>query len=102
MNTQERNQQPVLDRPITRAGQYVRETAGQVGETAARASEGLEQSVDNIQLKFNDLRDSVIDKTKEYSRTANSYVSKNPWAAIGISAGVAFLVGMFVGRKRSD
>jgi ElaB/YqjD/DUF883 family membrane-anchored ribosome-binding protein len=100
MNTEERNQQPVVDRTNTRSGQYMRETAGQLGETAARVTEGMEESLDNIQMKFNDLRDSVIDKTKEYSRTANGYVSRNPWTAIGISTGVAFLVGMLIGRRR--
>ena len=73
MNNQERNQIPDLERTTTRAGQKIRETAGQIGDTAARASEGLQENLDNIQLKFNDLRDSVIDTTKEYSRTANSY-----------------------------
>ncbi len=102
MTTQERNHSPVLDRTATRAGQHIRETAGQLGETAARASEGLEKSLDNIQLKFNDVRDSVIDKTKKYSRATNSYVRKNPWIAVGITAGFAFLAGMFIGRRRDD
>ena len=102
MNNQERNQIPDLERTTTRAGQKIRETAGQIGDTAARASEGLQENLDNIQLKFNDLRDSVIDTTKEYSRTANSYVSRNPWIAMGISAGLAFLAGMFVGRRQGD
>ena len=102
MNTQERNQAPVLDRTATRPSQYIRETAGQLGETAARATEGLEESLDNIQTKIKGVRDSVIDKTKEYSRTTNNYVRKNPWTAMGISAGAAFLVGMLIGRRRND
>ena len=102
MNTEERNQQPVLDRTTTRTGQYMRETAGQLGETAAMASEKLEESLENIQLKFNDVRDSVVDTTKKYSQATNSYVKKNPWMAIGITAGFAFLAGMFIGRRRGD
>ena len=99
MNTKERNHPPVLDRIVTHAGQHIRETTSQLGETAARASEGLGESLDNIEMKFNDVRDSVTAKTKEYSRTVNNYVGKNPWAAIGITAGLAFMVGMLVGRR---
>lgn len=102
MKIQERDQQPAADRPITRAVQYLRKSAGQLGENAERAGEELEENVDNIQLKFKELSDSVIDKTKEYSRATNSYVSKNPWIVMGISAGLAFLAGMFVGRKRKN
>lgn len=102
MKTQERNHLSVLERIATLAGQHIRETAGQLGETAARTSEGLEERLDNIEMKFNEVRDSVIDKTKEYSRTTNSYVRKNPWAAVGISAGCAFLVGMFIGWRHDN
>ncbi|HTK83137.1 MAG TPA: hypothetical protein VL633_12690 [Bacteroidota bacterium] len=102
MKTHERHEHPATNRPITRAGQYLRDTAGQLGENAERASEELEENVDNIQLKFNELRDSLIDKTKEYSRATNSYVSKNAWMAMGISAGLAFVAGMYVGWKRND
>ena len=102
MNNQERNQPPVLDPVATRAGQYIRETAGQLGETAARASEGLGESLDKIEVRISDVRDSVIDKTKEYARATNRYVSKNPWIAIGISAGFALLAGMLIGRRRGD
>jgi ElaB/YqjD/DUF883 family membrane-anchored ribosome-binding protein len=100
MNTIERNQPAEMERPSTRAGQRIRETAGQLGETAARAGEGLEKRLDNLEVKFNDVRASVVDKTKEYSRTANDYVRKNPWVAVGVSAGLAFLAGMLIGRRR--
>ena len=100
MNTQERTHLPVADRLPTRTGEQIRETAGRLGETAARATEGLEESLENIEVKFNDVRGSVIDKTKEYARTTNSYVRKNPWVVIGISAGFAFLAGMLIGRRR--
>jgi len=100
MNTKERNHEPALDRIITRADKQIHDTADQIGEVAARAGEGLEESIESIEMKFNDLRDSVIDKSKEYSKTTERYVSRNPWVSIGISAGFAFLIGMLVGRRR--
>jgi ElaB/YqjD/DUF883 family membrane-anchored ribosome-binding protein len=102
MNSNKGNHEPVLEPTATRTGQRIRETAGRLGETAARASEGLEESLGNMKMKFNDVRGSVVDKAKEYSRTTNSYVGKNPWTAIGISAGFAFLAGMLIGRRRND
>jgi ElaB/YqjD/DUF883 family membrane-anchored ribosome-binding protein len=102
MNIKEINHPPALDRFVTHAGQQIRETADQLTETAARAGEGLEENLDDIKIKFNNVRDSVTGKTKEYSRTLNGYITKNPWVAVGISAGFAFLVGVLVGRRRDD
>jgi len=102
MKTQERNHHGVLDRTLARAGQHIHETADQLGETATRASDRLEESFDDIRTKFNDVRDSVTGKTRTYAGTLNSYVGKNPWVAIGISAGFAFLAGMLIGRRRDD
>jgi ElaB/YqjD/DUF883 family membrane-anchored ribosome-binding protein len=102
MKTQERTHPEMLDRIATRTAQHVRETAGEAVETAARAGEGLAESLDTIEMKFNDIRDSVVERTKEYSRATNTYVRRNPWVVIGISAGIAFLAGMVVGRRRGD
>ena len=66
MNRQDGNHPSVIERTPTRIGQNIRETADQLGETAARASEGLEGNIENIGAKFNDARTSVFDKTKEY------------------------------------
>jgi ElaB/YqjD/DUF883 family membrane-anchored ribosome-binding protein len=100
MNTHERDHGPALDRIAPRVGQQLRETAGQLRETAERAGEELEARIDNVQMKFDAVRESAIDTTKEYVQTANRYVRKNPWTAIGISAGFAFLVGVLIGRRR--
>jgi ElaB/YqjD/DUF883 family membrane-anchored ribosome-binding protein len=100
MNNQEQNQLPVADRLPTGIGEQIRQTAGRLGESAARASEKSAETLDNIGKKLDDVCDSVIDKTKEYSRATDSYVRKNPWVAVGISAGFAFLAGVLIGRRR--
>ena len=102
MNTKEQNHPTVLDRITSSTDQHMRELAGQLGETVTRTGEGLEESFNNIEMKFDDAGTSLIDKTKEYARTTHSYVTKNPWAAVGISAGLAFLAGMLIGRKRDN
>jgi ElaB/YqjD/DUF883 family membrane-anchored ribosome-binding protein len=102
MSRNEETHTPVIDRIAARAGQQVRETAGQLGETVARSAERLEDELENFEAKFDDVRHAVTDTTKEYSRTVNSYVKKNPWMAIGITAGFAFLAGMLIGRRRGD
>jgi ElaB/YqjD/DUF883 family membrane-anchored ribosome-binding protein len=100
MNTQERNHQPALDRIATHAGQQIRETTNQLGKRAAQAAEELGKYLNAIEMKYNGVRDTVIDKTKKSTRTTNRYVGENPWVAIGISVGFAFVAGMLIGRRR--
>ena len=102
MNTKERNHPPMLDQISILAGQHIGETADQLRETAAQAGEGLEESLDSIRMKFNNVRDSVTDTTRHYSRSVNDYVNKNPWVAIGVSVGCAFLAGMLIGRRQNN
>jgi ElaB/YqjD/DUF883 family membrane-anchored ribosome-binding protein len=99
MNTQE-NHPAVLDQVVTGAGQQIRETAGRLGGTIIRTSEGSEESLDDIETNIRNVRDPIVNKTKEYWRTTNGYLSKNPWVGIGVSIGFAFLAGILIGRRQ--
>lgn len=100
MNNHDRNTTAVLDRTETYPGEPLGDTPGRAGEGMERAGERLKESLDNIGLKIGGVRDSVIDRTKDYWRTTNGFVGRNPWVAVGVSAGFAFLVGMFIGRRQ--
>jgi ElaB/YqjD/DUF883 family membrane-anchored ribosome-binding protein len=100
MKTHERDEGTALDRVASRVGQQIRDTADHLRETAGRAGEALEDRLDNVQMKFDDVRESLVDTTKEFAKAANRTARKNPWTAIGISAGIAFLLGVLIGRRR--
>ncbi len=102
MNNQERNTATVLDREDLNAGQSVRETHGQQAEPFLRAGENLREGMDHVGMKIGAVRDTVVGRTKDYWRTADNYVGRNPWIAVGVSAGFAFLAGMLIGRRRND
>lgn len=44
------------------------------------------------------LRDAG-DSTREAAREIDEQVRRNPWAAVGIAAGVGLLLGLMLGRK---
>jgi ElaB/YqjD/DUF883 family membrane-anchored ribosome-binding protein len=100
MSTNDRNLPPVVEQIVNRSGQQIREVAGQISDAAARASDGLSQGIDRMEVKFSDVGHAIADKTKEYSRKTNKVVSENAWWAMGITASFAFVVGLLVGRRR--
>ena len=41
----------------------------------------------------------LIEKTRAAARATDDYVHENPWQAVGIGAGVGFLLGLVLGRR---
>ena len=46
-----------------------------------------------------DVQEVVADRAKAAARATDDFVHDNPWKAIGIAAGVGFLLGLLVNRK---
>ena len=71
-------------------------------ETGARASDIRSQVSDKLaaaKLKLQDLQDDAVDRAKAAAQVTDDYVRDNPWQAIGVSAAVAFLIGVLVSRR---
>jgi len=41
----------------------------------------------------------LVAKTKAAARATDAYVHESPWVAVGIAAGVGFLIGAIVSRR---
>ncbi len=75
------------------------EAAGATGERAqalrARASEALGRARQRLQ----DAQSAVAANTRAAARATDDFVHENPWSAVGVAAGVGFLVGLLVSRR---
>ena len=49
--------------------------------------------------KLQELEAAVVQKTKAAARVTDDYVHENPWKAVGVAAGVGFLLGLLVNRR---
>lgn len=81
------------------AEQLLKHTASMAGEQAdelrAKLSSSLERSRDVLRTKQDDLyRQGVVAK-----ETTEEYVADNPFKALGIAAGVGFLIGLLASRR---
>jgi ElaB/YqjD/DUF883 family membrane-anchored ribosome-binding protein len=69
-------------------------TASVVGEKAAEARVKVEESLKVAQDKLGTVQESVAAKGREAASLTDEYVRDNPWNAVGIAAGVGFLLGL--------
>ncbi len=49
--------------------------------------------------RLRDAEDAIVDSGRKAVRVTDDYVHDKPWQAVGIAAGVAFLLGLLSGRR---
>jgi ElaB/YqjD/DUF883 family membrane-anchored ribosome-binding protein len=74
-------------------------TAGQAGEKVDKVRHRAEESVRQARERLGEIEGEIRARADEAARTTDRYVHENPWGAIGIAAGVAFMLGLLAGRR---
>ena len=86
--------------------ELLKATTSVVGDKATEARSRVQDHLKVVQDKMGDHYETVRNKGKEAFDVTHGYVSENPWNAVGIAAGVGFLVGIAfsagVFLRRSD
>lgn len=84
---------------IADAEELLRATAGQAGEKISDLRAKAQDHLANAKIKLADAEAAVVDRAKQAGRVADDYVHENPWGAVGVAAGIGFLVGLLIGRR---
>jgi ElaB/YqjD/DUF883 family membrane-anchored ribosome-binding protein len=79
--------------------ELLRATANQTGERVAAARARAEESLRSAQMRWSEARDDAAARARAAADAADGYVRDNPWQAIGIAAGLSFVIGLLIGRR---
>jgi ElaB/YqjD/DUF883 family membrane-anchored ribosome-binding protein len=79
--------------------ELLKATASQTGEKVAAARARAEESLRGVQKHLLEGGDEAAAHARAAADAADDYVRDNPWQAVGIAAGVAFLIGYLIGRR---
>lgn len=74
--------------------ELLKATASVVGDKAAEARVRVQDSLKVAQEKLNVVHENVRAKGQEAFNVTDSYVRDNPWNAVGIAAGIGFILGI--------
>lgn len=74
-------------------------TAGQAGERIQKARDRATETVRAARERLVDTQEEVARRAREAAKETDTYVRDNPWQAVGIAAGVAFIIGVLVSRR---
>src|SRR5687767_11014967 len=73
--------------------------AGDSGERLTEVKGQAEASLRKAKATLGDMERSAVAKARKIASDSDGYVHENPWTAIGIGAGIGFLLGVLIGRK---
>lgn len=79
--------------------ELLKATANQTGEKIATARARAEESLRSAQSRLADASEEVSARARAAAGATDDFVHDNPWQAIGIAAGVAFLLGCLIARR---
>ena len=74
-------------------------TAAQSGEKIAEVRARAQETLRNARQKLTELQEDVVARAKEAAEVTDKYVHENPWTAIGVGAGIGFLLGLLIARR---
>lgn len=81
------------------ADALLRATAGQAGEKVQQARARAEETVRHARERLEATQEEIAVRAREVARDADQYVRDNPWRAVGVAAGIAFVIGLLVSRR---
>ena len=84
---------------VADAEELLRATASQAGEKVSAARERVQASLANARVKLVEAERVLVDRTRQAAKATDEYVRENPWQAVGIAAGVGFLIGLLINRR---
>jgi ElaB/YqjD/DUF883 family membrane-anchored ribosome-binding protein len=74
--------------------ELLKATTSVVGDKATEARARVQDHLKVVQDKLGDHYETVRTKGKEAVDATHGYVTENPWNAVGIAAGIGFLLGI--------
>lgn len=84
---------------IADAGELLRMTADQAGESASNVRSRVQTRMNQAKEDLVHLQEAAIVKAKEAGHATDEFVHDNPWKSIGIAAGVGLVVGLLISRR---
>lgn len=75
----------------------LREEAGDALESIA---DQIEEGISKGKFSMREIQSAMKEKTKAAAESTDRIVHENPWSAVGVAAGLGFIIGLLMPRGR--
>lgn len=84
---------------VSDAEELLRVTANQAGDKVAELRGRIQNNLTSARASLADAQAVVVERAKQVGHATDEYVHDNPWRSVGVAAGIAFIVGLLIGRR---
>jgi len=84
---------------IADAEELLGATADQGSEKMTALRARIERRLTDARARLSAAEAALLDKTRAAAQATDAFVHESPWQAVGIGAGVGFLLGLILGRR---
>jgi ElaB/YqjD/DUF883 family membrane-anchored ribosome-binding protein len=84
---------------IRDAESLLRATASQTGDRVEEIRARAEDTVRQAKARLEGVEEQALERARVFAGEADEYVRGNPWAAVGIAAGVGLVLGLLMSRR---
>jgi ElaB/YqjD/DUF883 family membrane-anchored ribosome-binding protein len=77
----------------------LKQAASATGKQAEELREQAAEALHKARLRMGEAQVTLREQTRKTLRDTDGWVHANPWQAVGVAAGVAFLLGLLVSRR---
>ena len=84
---------------VADAEELLRATASQAGEKVVAARERIQASLATAKVKLAEAERVALEQAKKAAKATDEYVHEHPWHAVGIAAGIGFILGLLISRR---
>lgn len=74
-------------------------TASQTGERVDSIRAKAQESLKRAKTRLIEMEGEALEHVREAAASADEYVHKNPWQAVGVAAGVGIILGLLISRR---
>lgn len=85
---------------IASAEELLSSTAHEAGEHVSEAREIARDKLRAAREGLGEIEETLVSEARAKAKAADGYVHENPWRSIGVAAGLAFALGVLMGRRR--
>jgi ElaB/YqjD/DUF883 family membrane-anchored ribosome-binding protein len=85
---------------IESAEQLLHSTAEEASEHVTEARDKARDKLRAARERIGEMEEDLVGEARAKAKAADGYVHENPWRTIGVAAGLAFALGVLMGRRR--
>lgn len=75
-------------------------TREEAGEALESIADQIEEGIAQGKFSLKELQSAMMEKSRAAVESTDRVVHENPWAAVGVAAGLGFIVGLLMPRGR--